>query len=139
MSIARNRKRVKQIKEEVLRRSNRQLSESSLMLRQAVSRPVCLGPLGLTTRFLLLSHSCGFVDVGRSLLTRGRICRLKLLLSLANVVILEFESRATCDHILLPQIRDFPLCRLLRLAGLRWRYSTPPPHGISNIYYSLKL
>jgi hypothetical protein len=22
-----------------------------------------------------------------------------------------------------------PFCRLLRLAGSRWRYSTPPPHG----------
>jgi hypothetical protein len=25
----------------------------------------------------------------------------------------------------------FPFLRLLRLAGLRWRYSTPPPHGVS--------
>jgi hypothetical protein len=24
----------------------------------------------------------------------------------------------------------FAFCRLLRLAGLRWRYSTPPPHGL---------
>jgi hypothetical protein len=24
---------------------------------------------------------------------------------------------------------DFPFRRLLRLAGSRWRYSTPPPHG----------
>jgi hypothetical protein len=23
-----------------------------------------------------------------------------------------------------------PYCRLLRLAGSRWRYSTPPPHGL---------
>jgi hypothetical protein len=29
----------------------------------------------------------------------------------------------------LSQIRDFPLRRLLRLARLRWRYSTPPSHG----------
>jgi hypothetical protein len=39
-------------------------------LRPTVSRPVCLGikrPSRLTTRFLLLSDSCGFVDVGRSL------------------------------------------------------------------------
>jgi hypothetical protein len=35
------------------------------------------------------------------------------------------------DHILLSQIRDIPFRRLLRLAGLRWRYSTPPPHGIN--------
>jgi hypothetical protein len=40
------------------------------------------------------------------------------------------RARGTRDHILLSQIRDFPLCRLLRLAGRRWRYSTPPPHGI---------
>jgi hypothetical protein len=25
----------------------------------------------------------------------------------------------------------FPFRRLLRLAGLRWRYSTPPPHGMT--------
>jgi hypothetical protein len=44
-------------------------------------------------------------------------------------VILGSESRGTRDHILLPQIQDFPFRHLLRLAGLRWRYSTPPPHG----------
>jgi hypothetical protein len=31
----------------------------------------------------------------------------------------------------LSHIRDFPFCRLLRLAGLQWRYSTTPPHGRS--------
>jgi hypothetical protein len=54
-----------------------------------------------------------------SALTRGRICRLQLLLALASAVIFGSES-----HILLSQIRDFPFCRLLRLAGIRWRYST---------------
>jgi hypothetical protein len=39
------------------------------------------------------------------------------------------ESLGTRDHILLSQIWDFPFRRLLRLAGSRWRYSTPPPHG----------
>jgi hypothetical protein len=34
------------------------------------------------------------------------------------------------DHTLVSQIRDFPFRRLLRLAGSRWRYSTPPPRGI---------
>jgi hypothetical protein len=38
-------------------------------------------------------------------------------------------------HILLPQIRDFPFRRLLWLAGLRWRYSTPPPHGIATSFW----
>jgi hypothetical protein len=37
-------------------------------------------------------------------------------------------------HILLFQIRDFPFRRLLRLAGLRWRYSTPPPHECTAFY-----
>jgi hypothetical protein len=40
------------------------------------------------------------------------------------------ESRRTRDHILLSQIRDFPFRCLLRLAGLRWRYASSPPHGI---------
>jgi hypothetical protein len=30
-----------------------------------------------------------------------------------------------------PPGTGFPFCRLLRLAGLRWRYSNPPPHGSS--------
>jgi hypothetical protein len=112
--------------------SNRTLSQS-LMLRPTVSRPVCLGintHLGLTTRFLVLSDSCGFADVGAFSLTRGRVCRLQLLLDLASAVILGLESRGTLDHILLSQIRDFPFRRLLRLAELRWRYSTPRSHGM---------
>jgi hypothetical protein len=59
--------------------------------------------------------------------------------------ILGSESLAAHDHILLSQFRDsvhqeqsgpvippgtgFRFCRLLRLAGLRWRHSNPPPHG----------
>jgi hypothetical protein len=29
----------------------------------------------------------------------------------------------------IPLGTGFPLCRLLRLTGLWWRYSNPPPHG----------
>jgi hypothetical protein len=36
------------------------------------------------------------------------------------------KSLRTRDHILLSPIWDFPFRRLLRLAGSRWRYSTPP-------------
>jgi hypothetical protein len=61
--------------------------------------------LGLTTRFLFLSDSCGFFDVGRSL-TRERVCRLQLMLVLTSAVILGSESRETRDHILLSQIGD---------------------------------
>jgi hypothetical protein len=31
----------------------------------------------------------------------------------------------------IPSGTGFPFRRLLRLAGIRWRYSTPPPHGTS--------
>jgi hypothetical protein len=61
-------------------------------------------------------------------LTRGRVCRLQLLLAFASVVILKSVSLGTRDHILLSQILDFPFCRLLRLAWLRWKYSILPPH-----------
>jgi hypothetical protein len=82
-------------------------------------------------------------------LTIGRVCRLQLLLVLASAVILGPESRGTRDHILLSQIRYFPSRRLLRFAGLRWRYSTPPPqtpksvsvvtsrHGPRRIHHSI--
>jgi hypothetical protein len=71
---------------------------------------------------------------------RGWVCRLQLLLVLANAVILGSEYRGTHGYILLSQIRDysnlvgqipqeqgspvitrgtgFPFLRLLRLGGL---------------------
>jgi hypothetical protein len=56
--------------------STRALTKRSLILRPTVSRPVSLGikhPSGLTTTFLLLSDSCGFVDMGRSLWREDRL------------------------------------------------------------------
>jgi hypothetical protein len=67
-----------------------------------------------------------------------RVCRLQLLLVLASAVILRSESLGTRDHILLSQIQGFPFCRLLRISGLRWRYSTSPPHG-RTIFLSLHI
>jgi hypothetical protein len=86
-----------------------------------------------------------------------RVCRLQLLLALAGAVILGSQFRGTHDHILLyrfetpnpggpgprisisqgqggpviPSGTGFSFRRLLRLAGLRWRYSNPPPHGLN--------
>jgi hypothetical protein len=54
---------------------------------------------------------------------------LKLLLGLESAVIFESVSRVIRDHILLSKIGYFPFRRLLRIAGLRWRYSIPPPHA----------
>jgi hypothetical protein len=108
------------------------LPNLSLILRPTASRPVCLGiklssgaydQNFITVRQLLLCW-CGALS-----LTRGQVCPLQLLLVLASAVIFWSELSGTRDHILQSQIRDFPFCRLLRLAGLRWRYSTPPPHG----------
>jgi hypothetical protein len=80
-------------------------------------------------QFVLEPSPLTLTDTVHFLLTRGRVCRLQLLLALAIAFILGSESRGTRNHILLSQIRDLPFCRLLLLAGLRWRYSTPPPHG----------
>jgi hypothetical protein len=83
------------------------INELSPMLWPTVNRPVFLGikhpseaydQIFITVKQLRVSW-CGVLS-----LTRGRVCRLQLLLAL-------------------------PFRRLLRLAGLRWRYSTPPSHG----------
>jgi hypothetical protein len=88
---------------------------------------------GLRPDLLLLPDSYRALS-----LTRGRVGRLQFLLVLASAVIFGSESRGTRDHILISQIRDFPFRRLLRLAGLRWRYSTPPPRGIVKVKLMLR-
>jgi hypothetical protein len=95
---------------------------------------------------MLLSEICGLVSMGRPLWREdgSAICSLITWL---------FESRRTRNHTLLshlrlpqpggpgshiyipqeqggpviPQGTGFPLPRLLRLRGLQWRYSNPPP------------
>jgi hypothetical protein len=97
--------------------------------------------------YFLQLNTCGHSPHVTSPLTRGWVCRLQLLPTFASAFILRSEYRRTHNHILLSQIRHssnlerrspvfisprnrvaqlypvtgFPLRRLLRLAGRRWR------------------
>jgi hypothetical protein len=111
---------------------------------------------GLTTRFLLLSDSCSFVDAGRSLWRENgsavyNCCWSSPAQSFlgsnpAGLVTifycLRFETPSTwrTTPYLYPPGTGWPSytsrhwvqCRrLLRLSGLRWRYSNPPPRGVT--------
>jgi hypothetical protein len=82
-------------------------------------------------------------------LTRGWTCHLQFLLVLASAVTFGSKSKDSW-HILLSQLRDsgnlegqfplficpgtgFPFRRLLRLAGLQWRYSSTPFNSMNSL------
>jgi hypothetical protein len=84
-------------------------------LRLTVSQSVSLSVephLGLMTRHLLLFDSYGHVSVGRPLWR---------------------EDGSVFCICCWPSPGSLSLSRVPRLAGSRWRYSTPPPHGCTTV------
>jgi hypothetical protein len=66
----------------------------------------CKVPSGVQDQIFVTGRQLRVYSCGAPSLTRGRFCRLQLLLVLASTVVLGSESRGTHDHILLSQIRD---------------------------------
>jgi hypothetical protein len=96
---------------------------------RSVSKSWCRAPSGAHDQIFIAVWQLRSCFCGAPCLTRRRVYLLYMLLALASAVFLGSGSLGTDDHILLSQIWDSPFRRLLRLAGSRWRYSTPPPHG----------
>jgi hypothetical protein len=86
-------------------------------------------PLRLTARiFFLQLNTCGHGPYLTSSLTRGW---LSLTIAAGPRQGIHCRVRVPWDSRPYFTVSDsrLPFCRLLRRAGLRWRYSTPPPHG----------
>jgi hypothetical protein len=88
-------------------------------------------PLRLTTsNFIFQLNTCGYSPYVTSSLTRGphftvSYSRLPQPGGPGPRIYIPQEQGGP----VMPPGTGFPFRRLLRLAGLRWRYSTPPQHG----------
>jgi hypothetical protein len=104
----------------------------NLILRPTVIRPAYLEikhQSGAYDQIFLLSESCGFVDMGRSVWREDGSVVYNCSWTRQRS---HFRARVSWNSWLYFSASDsrLPFIRLVRLTGLRWRYSTPPPHGI---------
>jgi hypothetical protein len=92
-------------------------------------------PLRTTTRILTFQlNTCSYSLHVTSSLMKAWVCRLQLLLVLANAVILTSKSRGTHDHILLSHIRNstslegqVPVFVSPRYTPWHWVHLSSPP------------
>jgi hypothetical protein len=106
-------------------------AEQSISLLPAISRhdhSWHRAPMGPVAIYLLLVWQLRFFFFLWGALSDERT-GLTFIYAAASAIFLWSEPLGSRDHILLSHIWDFQFCRLLRLAGSRWRYSIPPPHG----------